>query len=86
MTTNSKLLILGAGGHGRVVADVAASMGFFSNIAFLDDGMPHVKPAFPIIGKIDDAANYLIQGEKGGRKIIHLNRSLVVFEDRQAFE
>ena len=34
----------------------------------------------------DDASPYLIKGEKGGRKIIHLNRDLVVFEDRKAFE
>lgn len=55
----SKLLILGAGGHGRVVADVASDMGVYSEIAFLDDASPLVKPAFPIIGKIDDAAKYL---------------------------
>ncbi len=34
----------------------------------------------------DEASPYLIKGEKGGRKIIHLNRDLVVFEDRKAFE
>ena len=34
----------------------------------------------------DEASRYLIQGEKGGRKTIHLDRRLVVYEDRQAFE
>ena len=34
----SKLLILGAGGYGRTVADVAAQMGLYETIAFLDDG------------------------------------------------
>lgn len=34
----------------------------------------------------DEAAIYLIKGEKGGRKIIHLDRSLVVFEDVKAFD
>ena len=34
----------------------------------------------------EEASPYLIKGEKGGRKIIHLDRSLVVFEDRKAFE
>lgn len=33
----SKLLILGAGGHGKVVAEVAMLMGAWENIAFLDD-------------------------------------------------
>lgn len=40
----SKLLILGAGGYGRTVADVAAQMGLYETIAFLDDGQtgPHI--------------------------------------------
>ena len=51
----------------------------------LNATLSRIKKAFTdILG--DDAANYLIQGEKGGRKAIHLDRSLVVFEDRQAFE
>ena len=51
----------------------------------LNATLSRIKKAFTdILG--DDAANYLIQGEKGGRKIIHLDRSLVVYEDRQAFE
>ncbi len=33
----ASLLILGAGGHGRVVADVARSTGAFDRVAFLDD-------------------------------------------------
>ena len=33
-----KLLILGAGGYGKTVADVAAQLGCYQNIAFLDDG------------------------------------------------
>ena len=51
----------------------------------LNATLSRIKKAFTdILG--DDAADYLIQGEKGGRKIIHLDRSLVVFEDRKAFE
>lgn len=34
----------------------------------------------------EEASPYLIKGEKGGRKTIHLDRTLVVFEDRKAFE
>lgn len=51
----------------------------------LNATLSRIKKAFTdILG--DAAASYLIQGEKGGRKIIHLDRNLVVFEDRQAFE
>lgn len=32
-----KLLIIGAGGHGKVVADIAKRMGVYSKIAFRDD-------------------------------------------------
>lgn len=33
----NKLLIIGAGGHGKVVADIANKTGMYSEIAFLDD-------------------------------------------------
>ena len=33
-----KLLILGAGGYGKTVADVASQLGLYDQIAFLDDG------------------------------------------------
>ena len=36
----SKLVILGAGGHGAVVADAAELMQRWSTIVFLDDGLP----------------------------------------------
>jgi len=32
-----RLLIIGAGGHGKVVADVASKINMYSDIAFLDD-------------------------------------------------
>ena len=35
-----KLIILGSGGFGRTVADVAEQLGLYSNIAFLDDNSP----------------------------------------------
>ena len=47
--------------------------------------LSRIKKAFTgILG--DNASYYLIQGEKGERKTIHLDRRLVVFEDRKAFE
>ena len=44
-----------------------------------------IKKAFTsILG--DAATPYLIKGEKGGRRTIHLDRRLVVFEDRKVFD
>ncbi|WP_088104327.1 hypothetical protein [Halalkalibacter urbisdiaboli] len=34
---NKNLLILGAGGHGRVVKETAVAMDYFARIDFLDD-------------------------------------------------
>ena len=50
-----KLLILGAGGYGKTVADVAQQLGYYDKIAFLDDakaGQPgvleyHLKRTLP---------------------------------------
>lgn len=51
----------------------------------LNATLSRIKKAFTdILG--EDASRYLIQGEKGERKTIHLERRLVVFEDRKAFE
>ena len=51
----------------------------------MNSTLSRIKRAFQnILG--EEASYYLIQGEKGGRKTIHLDRSLVVFEDRKAFE
>ncbi len=46
------LLILGAGGHGKVVAEVAADCGY-ETVAFLDDNYSEA------IGKIDDMNKFL---------------------------
>ena len=50
----------------------------------MNANLSRIRKAFrDILG--DEANIYLIKGEKGGRKTIHLDRSLVVFEDREAF-
>jgi sugar O-acyltransferase (sialic acid O-acetyltransferase NeuD family) len=50
-----KLLIGGAGGHGRVAADAASAAGW-SEIAFLDDRYPEVSNsgAWPVVGRLHD--------------------------------
>ena len=49
----SKLLIIGAGGHGRVIADCAQATSQYSEIAFLDDSYPERESnlCWPIIDK-----------------------------------
>ena len=50
----------------------------------MNANLSRIRKAFrDILG--DEANIYLIKGEKGGRKIIHLDRSLVVFEDKLTF-
>ena len=54
-----RLLILGAGGHGRVVADAAeASAAGYSEIAFLDDRHPELSRSatWPVVGRFDALA------------------------------
>ncbi len=48
-----KLIILGAGGYGRTVADVASQIGRYSEIYFLDDNNPEA------IGKCADYEKYI---------------------------
>ncbi len=53
---NKKLLIIGAGGHGKVVADTAEQSACWSGIVFIDDGC--LKPSFllqwPVLGTSQD--------------------------------
>lgn len=48
-----KLLILGAGGHGRVVRETAQAMNLFEEIAFLDDN------AADALGKLEELPRFL---------------------------
>jgi len=57
----SRLLIVGAGGHGKVVAEAAVSTGNWDEIAFLDAKYPAIKKVliYPVIGNVDNAVNFL---------------------------
>jgi sugar O-acyltransferase (sialic acid O-acetyltransferase NeuD family) len=57
----NSLLILGAGGHGKVVADTAAATGQWENIAFLDDQHPSLGAVFnwPVLGCMEEAKKFL---------------------------
>ena len=54
-TILNRLVIIGASGHGKVIADIAVKCGY-KDILFLDDN-ENVKECarFPVIGKVSDA-------------------------------
>ena len=54
--TEKRLLIVGAGGHGRVVADAADASGKWSEIAFVDDRYPELSSSgpWPVVGSLSD--------------------------------
>lgn len=50
-----KLLILGAGGYGKTIADIAKQLGCYQTIAFLDDGKAG---SSGILGRCSDFLQY----------------------------
>ena len=57
------LIILGAGGHAKVLAETAMETGKYSKIAFLSDTYSSLNPSItllglPIIGKLDYSLNH----------------------------
>lgn len=54
-----RLIIIGAGGQGRVAADVADKMGTYTEIAFLDDNPTADCLGYPVLGKVYDAKKYI---------------------------
>ena len=57
------LVIIGAGGHGRVVADIAQKLNRYEQIVFLDDGEEKESMGFPIVGKTTEANNYVNEAD-----------------------
>lgn len=53
-----KLLIIGAGGHGRCCLDIALDIGCFEDIAFLDDSDIQRVHHFPVLGKTDELSKF----------------------------
>ena len=56
---SKKLILIGASGHGKVVADIAIKKGY-EILGFLDDN-PEVKDVmgFPVLGKVADAEQFI---------------------------
>ena len=55
----SKLIIIGAGCHGRIVADIARMTADYDEICFLDDGVKGTCDGFDIIGGTKDFVKYI---------------------------
>ncbi|WP_054957482.1 acetyltransferase [Paenibacillus dakarensis] len=75
---SKKLLIIGAGGHGRVIADIALNMGKWQSIAFLDDSNTTTFMGLEVIGSTHNISEYINEyeiivgiGDNGKRKEIH---------------
>lgn len=86
-----KLLIIGAGGHGRVCADIAEKMKCWDNIVFADDNPPEPFP-YSVIGNssipweddcfISIGNNTQRQNLSQGRKIVTLVHPEAVIGNR----
>ena len=60
---SKKLVIIGASGHGKVIADIALKTGY-EVVGFLDDNETvEENGGFPVLGKIKDVAKYKEQCE-----------------------
>ena len=57
----SGLLILGAGGHAKVVAETSIASGLASSVAFLDDRPLPPILGWPVLGRLDQALDLSIQ-------------------------
>lgn len=53
----NRLIIIGAGGHGKVIADIAIKNGY-TDIGFLDDHVKGECMGFPVVGKSADAEKF----------------------------
>lgn len=53
------LIIIGAGGHGKVLCDIAEKSGKYKSIAFLDDVAEGSRLGYPIVGKSCDAEKFI---------------------------
>lgn len=58
-----KLGIIGASGHGKVVADIAKQLGCYQEIVFFDDGADKIHCGdYPVVGKSQDIFGFECDG------------------------
>jgi len=71
MTNKNKFLIIGASGHGIVVADIAFKMNRWQQSAFLDDDETiNSSMEIDVIGKSSDAFKYLVNATSLQQSVI----------------
>ena len=60
-----KLLIVGAGGHGRSVAEAVLAAGFYEVAGFVDDAVPGLAQVrgYPVLGTTQDVSAYRTQAD-----------------------
>jgi len=54
-----RLVIIGAGGHGRLIAGMAEKQGTYQEILLLDDGAMTTSGQYSVVGKVKDFSAYL---------------------------
>lgn len=66
-----QLVIIGAGGHGKVIADIAQKQGY-TDIMFLDDDESvHACGKYPVVGKVEQFRQY------GGDVIVAIGNAVL---------
>jgi sugar O-acyltransferase (sialic acid O-acetyltransferase NeuD family) len=62
----SLLLVIGAGGHGRSVAEAAELSGYFEVVGFLDDSLPvgEAVMGVPLLGHVASIAQYRARADQ----------------------
>jgi FlaA1/EpsC-like NDP-sugar epimerase len=58
---SKRLIIIGAGGHGAVVAEAATAAGHWREVAMLDDRYPEHQSivGFPVVGSVASYRDFL---------------------------
>ncbi|MBQ4269870.1 MAG: acetyltransferase [Clostridia bacterium] len=59
----NNLIIIGASGHGKVVADIAQKLDRYASIAFLDDADIKTCMNYEVIGRVAEYPNYLLDSD-----------------------
>ena len=62
MNKNKQLVIIGAGGHGSVIADIARLNGYESMI-FLDDTCTERADGYPVAGRVEEACRFMADSD-----------------------
>ncbi len=59
----NRLIIIGAGGHGKVAADIALRMCAYDEIAFLDDNVTGEVMGIAVLGRVETVDSYVADSE-----------------------